>query len=136
MTIEHDTVRQSTVPTVPMVPMVDDTVMRALNRPPLANGVASFWPYRGGFDEIHADAGLAPVMFTPPPQGDGGWLPSLRRHAKGDVNPDGPVIASASHGDRRSDRSKGGRWRDGENKARRRFNRLSGHTRESGIPRR
>ena len=65
MTIEHDTVRQS------MLPMADDTEMRTLNRPPFENGIASFWPYGGGLDEIHADAGLAAVMFTPPPQGDG-----------------------------------------------------------------
>ena len=65
MTIEHDTLRQSTVP------MVEDTEIRTLKRPPLAKGVASFWPYGGGFDEIQAEAALAPVMFTPPPQGDG-----------------------------------------------------------------
>ena len=67
MPIEHDTLRQSTVP------MVDDTEMRTLKRPPLAKGIASFWPYGGGFDEIQAEAGLAPLMFTPPPHGDGGW---------------------------------------------------------------
>ena len=65
MTIEHDTVRQS------IEPMSAEIWRRTTNRPPALNGVASAVPYGGGFDEIHADAGLVPDVLTPPPHGDG-----------------------------------------------------------------
>jgi hypothetical protein len=65
VTMAQETCRQSTVP------IIGETVMLMPKRPPRRYGVARAAPYGGGFEEIHADAALAPVMFTPPPQGEG-----------------------------------------------------------------
>lgn len=54
-----------------------ETVKDTRNLPPFEYGMASDFPYAGGFDETHAEAGLLPAKFTPPPHGPGAVVDPL-----------------------------------------------------------